>query len=400
MLKIMLQQMIKRFFSRTIAPILERSWLQGSVWTWVLAPLLWPISKLVWFTWRLSRASQKRTLPKKLAVPLLVVGNVYVGGVGKTPLVIALVEHLQHLGLAVGVISRGYTPHDPKEVPSAQAIRPKLIDDQDKAFEVGDEPMLIFKRTRAPVCIATNRFLAAQHLLEQRPELQLIISDDGLQSSHLSPDMTLCVFDDRGLGNGMTLPAGPLREPWPRVKGLHPSQLAPYQWVMNTGANPKIQGFNAQRRLAPVLCNALGERVTLQSLQAPSPQSIWALAGVARPDMFFKMLQEAGLPIQKTIALPDHAGMEDYLQALAFDALVVRDDTKDKPMNPEGIDRLVLCTEKDAVKLWTLMPQAYAVGLELELPEAFLRALEDALKALMGTPLGFSNAQNEDIILR
>ena len=375
---------MKRLFKRYIAPALERSWLKGSVLSWVGMPLLWPLSKIVWYAWRLSHWAAQGELPQKLPVPLLVVGNVYVGGVGKTPLVIALVEHCQNKGIRVGVVSRGYRAYENDQ---STAPKPHLIVAKDLAIEVGDEPMLIFKRTGAPVCICPNRHGAALHLLGTNPDLDLIISDDGLQSNHLLPDMTVCVFDDRGLGNGMTLPAGPLREPWPRIPGLHHSQLARYQWVMNTGDKPSIAGHRAHRSLAKTLTNARGEELRWEELNTKPLQRILALAGVARPEQFFQMLKDQGLQLDACVALPDHADLEDYERVIS-------------QVKKGGTPTTLLCTQKDAVKLWAIEPEALAVTLELSLPADFLAEFDLAFKALQETGTGFSNPENADIIGR
>ncbi len=318
---------------------------------------------------------------RPLGVPLLVVGNVFVGGVGKTPLVIALTLHFKTQGLQVAVISRGYSPKGKQS-----AREPRLVTPLSKANEVGDEPLLIFERTGVPVCVGTHRFKAAQHVLKMHPQLQLIISDDGLQNDSLSPEMTVCVFDDRGTGNGWTLPAGPLREPWPRIQGLHPSQRAPFQWVMNTGEQPKIDGFCATRRLAKTLVDAQGQRLTLKELRADSTGPLIALAGVAQPDLFFKMLKDEGLAIDECLGLPDHAPLESY------EALVRR------LMATHGPELRLVCTQKDAVKLWTLCPQALAIELEVNLPIAFLQELDRAVAQTLSERFGFSNPTNKAII--
>jgi len=389
---------MKRLFKRYFAPLLERSWLKGSVLSWFLAPLLWPVSQVVWYTWRFGRWTHPSPAPQKLPVPLLVIGNVYVGGVGKTPLVIALIEHCQRMGLRVGVVSRGYQAYKSSPTQSDRSSQtgqvkhspqPHLIEPHDKAMEVGDEPLLIFKKTGAPVCIFANRYEAALHLLNACPDVQLIISDDGLQSHHLLPDMTICVFDDRGLGNTMTLPAGPLREPWPRIKGLYPSQLAPCQWVMNTGIEPKMDGHHALRTLGRELTNGQGDKITWDELRAPPTQAALALAGVARPELFFNMLKDQGVKLNACWALPDHADLEDFESVLH--------QIKNQGA-PHSSPLPLICTEKDAVKLWSLYPQAFAASLELSLPEAFLTEFKLALHALMPTSTQFSNPRNKDMI--
>lgn len=368
---------LTQFLART----LERSWLKGSRLAWVFAPVLWPLSKLIWFALRWHAIWRPTKDQDVLPVALLVVGNVYVGGVGKTPLVIALVEHFKAQGISVGVISRGYAARGAN---SARA--PQVLSAQDQASAVGDEPMLIFKRTGVPVCIGVNRRLAAMHLLHLHPQLQVIVSDDGLQNNALTPEMTVCVFDNRGLGNGWTLPAGPLREVWPRIKGLHPSQSAPYQWVVNTGDQPQISGFAAQRSLAKKAFNAKGVGIELEQLQAHPNAQLIALAGVGQPHLFFEMLNNLGLDIDRCLTLPDHAGVEDYVVLLNSLNLESKPNTQ------------ILCTEKDAVKLWSVYPQALAVALEMQLPSAFLKEIDQALTVVMHNKRAFSKPSNADMI--
>jgi tetraacyldisaccharide 4'-kinase len=311
----------------------------------------------------------------------LVVGNVFVGGVGKTPLVIALTLHFKAQGLQVAVISRGYSP---KGTPSAPA--PRLVTPMSQAEEVGDEPLLIFKRTGVPVCVGTHRRHAAQHVLQMHPQVQLIISDDGLQNNTLRPEMTVCVFDDRGTGNGWTLPAGPLREPWPRVQGVHPSQRALFQWVINTGEHPKIEGFHAKRRLLHTLVDAHGQRLALKELRQDASCPLIALAGVAQPDLFFKMLKNEGLEMDECVPLPDHATLETYGPVL-------------RRLNATYGPRMhIVCTQKDAVKLWTLFPKALAIELEVHLPSDFLEELDRAVAQTLQLSSGFSNPANTAII--
>lgn len=364
---------------------LERSWLKGSRLAWLFAPVLWPLSKLIWYALRLHAFARPAVPLEPLGVPLLVVGNVFVGGVGKTPLVIALTLHFKSQGLQVAVISRGYSP---KGTQSSHA--PRLVTPLSQAKEVGDEPLMIFERTGVPVCVGTHRLKAAQHVLQMHPQLQLIISDDGLQNDTLRPEMTVCVFDDRGTGNGWTLPAGPLREPWPRIQGVHPSQRAPFQWVLNTGEQPKIEGFCAKRRLGHTLIDAHGQRCSLKGLSANSSANsrvhLIALAGVAQPDLFFKMLKDEGLALDECVRLPDHAPLEAY-------APIVQ-----RLKATHGPQMHLVCTQKDAVKLWRLYPQALAIELELSLPNLFLEELDRALAQTRQGLLGFSNPTNTAII--
>lgn len=277
-----------------------------------------------------------------MAVPVVVVGNVVAGGAGKTPLVMAVVEHLRAQGWRPGVVSRGYgrrTRHCLEVMPNTPAA------------DCGDEPLLIRQRCTVPVVVAAQRVQAAQALLRAHPQVDILVADDGLQHLALASDVRIAVFDDRGLGNGWLLPAGPLREAWRGQADL----------VLHSGDQPAFDGFRASRCLAAHALSAQGERVDLAGLQG---RKVVAVAGIAKPQSFFDMLRRQGLSLERTLALPDHH---------AFERLDLLDDP----------DTTVLCTQKDAVKLFALHPHAgmrlLAVPLEVTPEPAFFEALERLL---------------------
>jgi tetraacyldisaccharide 4'-kinase len=312
----------------------------------VLACLLWPLSLLYRLLVRLRLALYRGGVlsATRLPVPLVVVGNVVAGGSGKTPVVIALVEGLQARGLKVGVVSRGYGRR-------SKACVAVQVDST--PHEVGDEPLLIHRRTQAPVFVAPSRVQAAQSLLATHPETDLIISDDGLQHLSLQRELEIGVFDDRGVGNGWLLPAGPLREPWPRHLDL----------IVHTGQTPRFEGFLATRTLSSQGIDGSGQQRDLSSLQqAPDARPLMAIAAIAQPERFFEMLRQQGLHLDRTLALPDHDDFQHWSSQTA-----------------QGYQ--ILCTEKDAVKLWPLEPQALAVPLQCSLGPDF----EQALLALLRT---------------
>lgn len=330
--------------SSTGAPAsrLQRAWLHRGV----LACLLWPLSLLYAALFALRRWFYRLGWLKteRVQVPVIVVGNVIAGGAGKTPVVMAVVRHLQARGLRVGVISRGYgrRTNDCREV----------LDESDPQ-DVGDEPALIRHATGAPVFVARRRAEAAQALLAQHPTTQVIVSDDGLQHLALARNIEICVFDDRGIGNGWRLPAGPLREAWPRRCDL----------VLHSGAQPAFGGgYTATRALAHDAVASDGKRVPLSALAG---KPVIALAAIARPDAFFEMLRARGLTLAETIALPDHFDFEGW-QA------------------PSDAAHLLLCTEKDAVKLWRKAPGALAVPLHFAPAPEFFAALDAKLSSLDG----------------
>ena len=197
--------------------------------------------------------------------------------------------------------------------------------------------------------------------------MQVIVSDDGLQHAALARDIELCVFDERGIGNGWLLPAGPLREPWPRSA---PANIT-HRFELNTSSSELAfakQAYSVQRRLSEVAYQANGTQRALQHWQQHRAQ---ALAGIAKPQVFFNMLQAQGVQLTNTIALPDHASTAELNAALVH-----------AQHNPTD----VLCTEKDAVKLWPTLPEVWAVPLVVELPQGLLDELQKALSTLVMRP--------------
>lgn len=326
-----------------MAGALQRAWLRRGP----LALLLWPVSIVFGALAGARRLAYRVGLLRSEAVPVpvVVVGNVVAGGAGKTPVVIALVRHLQARGLQPGVVSRGHG----RQGCDCREVRP----DADPA-ETGDEPLLIARSTRAPVFVAASRVEAARGLLAAHPGCRVIVSDDGLQHARLRRDIEICVFDDRGPGNGWLLPAGPLREPWPR----------PVDMVVRT-AGAGVSGFEVQRQLAPAARRGDGTELPLAGLAG---RPLTALAGIGRPEAFFAMLRSRGLQLGRCLALPDHAALDTLPAGLEHGELV--------------------CTEKDAVKLWRLRPDAWAVPLLAELEPAFWPAFDRLLDAKLSFPHG------------
>lgn len=337
---------------------LQQAWLRRGV----LARLLWPAAKLHELLVELRRQAFRAGYFKsaRIPVPVIVVGNVVAGGAGKTPVVIALVRHLQARGIRAGVVSRGYGragQHSLEVLPGTPVA------------ESGDEPALIRRATDAPVFVAARRAEAARALLAAHPGIQAIICDDGLQHYALQRDIEIAVFDERGVGNGWLLPAGPLREPWParRKRGVRAGGRG-IDLVLHTGEHAAFAGFGSTRRLADHALRADGSRVPLESLAG---QPLLALAGIARPEAFFAMLRKRGLQLAETRALPDHYDFDSYPR-------------------PEDKGYTVICTEKDAVKLFPRQANVLAVPLEFAPEPAFFSAF-DALLAPLLSPLPSSH---------
>lgn len=249
----------------------------------------------------------------KASVPVVVVGNITIGGTGKTPLILWMIEHCQRHGLRVGVVSRGYGAKPPS--------LPWRVTAGQSAAQAGDEPLLIVQRSGVPLMIDPDRSRAVQALLDSEP-LDLILSDDGLQHYRLARDLELVLIDAaRGLGNRRCLPAGPLREPVERLESVD-------ALLYNGASADRDDGYAFQLQPTALINLRSGERQTLDFF--PAGQALHAVAGIGNPQRFFNTLE--GLhwrPV--THAFADHAVFS--AQALTF-----------SPALP------VVMTEKDAVK--------------------------------------------------
>lgn len=328
---------------------LPEQWLGRGLAAQCLRPVSWLYGALAWA--RRLAYRQGWLASHRVQATVIVVGNVVAGGAGKTPTTIALVQHLLQRGWTVGVVSRGHGRQTTDTRPVQAHSTPTLV---------GDEPLLIAQATGVPVWVGASRAEAARQLLQAHSGTQIVVCDDGLQHLALARDIEICVMDERGVGNGWLLPAGPLREPWPRQVDL----------LLHTGPSARADGFHGQRRLAHWAVRASGERVALASLQG---QAVDAVAGLARPQAFFDMLQGAGLQLVQTHALPDHADFADWPTA--------------------ALQRPLLCTEKDAAKLWLRQPEALAVPLQLDIEPGFWAALNALLAERTGTPVSSAHGQ-------
>jgi tetraacyldisaccharide 4'-kinase len=320
-----------------------------------LAWMLWPLSCLYGAVTVLRRWAYAlgwlRT--ERAPVPVIVVGNLVAGGAGKTPTVIALVQALRQAGWTPGVISRGH---------GRQGEAAIAVFEHSLPAAVGDEPLLIHRRTHAPVWVARRRIDAARGLCAAHAEVDVLIADDGLQHLGLQRDVQVIVFDERGVGNGCLLPAGPLRQ-------AMPAHVPVNSHVLYNAAHPSTPwpGALAQRRLAGAVLLQdwwSGAPATASALQQLRGRPLLAAAGMAAPQRFFAMLREAGVQLTE-LPLPDHHH---------FDPLPWPADT------PE-----VLVTEKDAVKLPRTgggATRIWVVALDFQLPEDFSAAVLDNLQLI------------------
>lgn len=249
-----------------------------------------------------------------LPVPVIVVGNISVGGVGKTPVVISLAEQLRAAGYQPGILSRGYGGRHQGEVTP-----------HSDATQVGDEPALIARRTGCPVWVNVDRSQAGRALLQAHPAVDVLICDDGLQHYALKRDIEIAVVQrPLGLGNGLHLPAGPLREPMQRLQTV--------DVVIETGALPATPAVSAsyQLTLQPGTWTAVAEGHRETTLASLRTQPLVAVAGIGHPQRFFKVLSGLGLTCE-THSFPDHHA---YSRA-DFASMT---------------QKTILMTEKDAVK--------------------------------------------------
>jgi tetraacyldisaccharide 4'-kinase len=331
--------------SSSLEAIFTRAWLRRGL----LACLLWPLSRLFGALAALRRGLYRAGLARaqQLSVPVIVVGNIFIGGTGKTPLTIWLVEALRAAGFTPGVISRGH---------GSDGDTPRLVTASSDVQQVGDEPLLIARRTRCPVVVARARVQAGRALLATHPEVDVLVADDGLQHYALARDIEVLLFDARGVGNGWLLPAGPLREPASRRRDftvVNTPEITP-QLAATVGGTPfrmQLEGGYAERLAQP------GERVALHELAG---RRIVAAAGIGNPRRFFAMLRAAGLHIAE-LPLPDH---HDFL---------------DQPFAALDAD-VILITEKDAVKCGQIEnlnndPRLWVVPVTAQIDSALARQI-------------------------
>jgi tetraacyldisaccharide 4'-kinase len=321
-----------------IAQALLKQWYGKPTWLWVFLPLVPVFMALAGL-----RKAWWRKRARKPALPLVVVGNITLGGTGKTPVVIALVNFLQSKGLSPGVISRGYGGNfsEPYCEVTPQTS-PQLC---------GDEPVLIATACQCPVVVSSMRYLAVQRLAELGCDIA--ISDDGLQHYALARDLEIAVMDAaRGLGNGWCLPLGPLREPSSRLQRV--------DWVLSNGGTDAC-GFVLQPQGWRHLQSQ--EPVALRPWPWGTSTQVCALAGIGNPERFFAQLRHWGLDVQARPFEDHHAySPED----LAF--------AGDLPL---------LMTAKDAVKCRPFgRPNSWVLEVAAVLPEAFLAQFWQRIGAL------------------
>jgi tetraacyldisaccharide 4'-kinase len=265
----------------------EKHWYRHSL-TWAAITLL-PASWLFGLVTAVRRWCYRRHIYKshRFTIPVIVVGNLTVGGTGKTPCVIALANYFRAQGWHPGIVSRG--------VGGARKVLPLIVQPSSSPDEVGDEALLLVRHSQCPMVISPDRVAAVQVLLQHAPECNLIISDDGLQHYRLARDIEIVVIDGkRQFGNGCLLPAGPLREPV--------SRLSSVDYIVVNGG---VMDYAHTMVLMPhylVSVSDNHQRLDVDALQA---QAVHAVAGIGNPDRFFELLRKHGYHIISH-AFPDH----------------------------------------------------------------------------------------------
>ena len=322
---------------------LQRQWFEQRR----LSPALWLLAPLAGLYAAVAARNRRLARPKRLAVPVIVVGNITVGGAGKTPLALWLTGQLEARGWHPGIVSRGY---------GGKESLPCQVTADSVAVNVGDEPILLARRSGAPVWVGRDRVAAGQALQAEHPEVNVIVCDDGLQHYRLARDVELAVFDGRGIGNGWRLPLGPMREPLSRLSevdavicnGVADERLpsSPPRFVMQLRAGDFYRLDDPQQR-----CSAA----------SLAGRSLHALAGIGDPGRFFRTLEALGLQFESH-PFPDH---HPYSAAdLDF---------------AEGA--VLLMTEKDAVKCAGLtIDETWVLPVEAELSPALIDLILEKLR--------------------
>lgn len=320
----------------------EELWYGRHKAVWLLIPISW----IYWIIVSLRHlAFASGLLPvRRVAIPVMVVGNITVGGTGKTPLIIWLTGYLKAQGYRPGIISRGYGGAGDRK---PQQVRP----DSNPAL-VGDEPVLIARRTNVPVAVATDRYVAA-HELTQHTDCNILLCDDGLQHYSLHRDIEIAVVDgDRQFGNGHCLPAGPLREPESRLNSV--------DMVVGNGKAGKNQYLMEYQTLQ---LRQVGDTGVQRDIASFSGQQVHAVAGLGNPNRFFASLRAGNISIIKHV-FPDHHLF--------------------RPEELEFHDGLpVLITEKDAVKCLEFdNDNLWYLPIQVRMPDSFEYRLKTLLKEL------------------
>ena len=319
------------------------AWTRFTWLTLLLTPLSWLFRAVVALRRGLYQAGVLRS--ERLPVPVIVVGNISVGGTGKTPLVLWLAIQLRNSGSRPGIISRGY---------GGANQSPRAVQPDSNAAQCGDEPVLLARRGHCPVWIGQDRVAVARALLAANPECNVILSDDGLQHYRLARDAEIAVIDGaRGLGNGLLLPAGPLREP--------PSRLNEVDAVVVRGPATKIASPRYAMTLQPAGLRNLTDVNRRVDASHFKGLRVHAVAGIGNPQQFFDTLTRMGIAHTPHAFADHHAFTAADLAFSDCDAVVM--------------------TEKDAVKCEAFASDKHwALQVDARVDDALIRLMLERIK--------------------
>lgn len=319
---------------------IDAYWYSHNIFAWLLIPVSWIyclISILRRFLYLKGFLKSR-----KLEIPIIIVGNISVGGTGKTPLLIAICKLLKEQGIKPCVVSRGYGGNFSGE---------KIISREDTPESVGDEPFMLARQTHCPVAVGRNRTEAAQLLIDKH-SCNIILSDDGLQHYRMQRDIEIAVIDvNRKFGNGFCLPAGPLREPV--------SRLATTDMIVYHGNVAEDYRFSLEFNDA---INLVSQES--RSIESFNTSSVHAVAGIGHPQRFFNQLRQTGLTIVEH-AFPDHHSYNE--SDINF-----------------GDGKPVLMTEKDAVKCANFkQSNCWCITVEAKLSEPLEKDILEKARVLI-----------------
>ena len=326
---------------------LERAWNDHKIWLWAL----WPLSNLTNLisSYRRNKFYDKKNSLYRPKMPVIVVGNITVGGTGKTPLVISLANSLKALGYKPGIISRGYGGRASKY--------PLMLDKDTSASIAGDEPVLIYRKTGLPVVVGPNRVKALKKLIKEN-NCNIVISDDGLQHYKLNRDIEIAMIDGiRGLGNGLCVPAGPLREPVSRLKNVDLIVSSNLPW-----SNREFSA-NYLMEYKPIKWVRVYDEQSYPFKNWPLSKTVHVLAGIGNPSQFFNNIIDEGFRIIKH-PFPDHYNFSK-------DDLIFDDDYP------------IIMTEKDAVRCKDIpINNLWYLEVEAEISDEFVKMVVDKIKEI------------------
>lgn len=330
---------------------LEKAWYEQAWWLIVL----WPLASLFRALVGVRRSVQQvLSRPEFISAPIIVVGNITLGGTGKTPLLIELSQHLKAQGIKPGVISRGY---------GGNAARyPMLVDEDTNPEIAGDESVLIAQRCACPIVVDPDRNAALKHLLESE-QVDVVLSDDGLQHYKLYRDIEIAVVDGQRLfGNRLCLPAGPLREPIERLNSVD-------YIVINSNKNISHINNAIHMEMEPkFLINLVSdEKRPFNGAPFNMGTTLQAVCGIGNPERFYRALERLPYPIQR-FSFPDHHKFAP------------------NEFKKAGVDehQPIIMTEKDAIKCADFAKSNFwFLESEINLPEEFLNEFTKKVKEII-----------------